>query len=238
MLGIPPDAMGGGGTATPQAIPGMTSASSLAVGWSHVCARLSNSSVRCWGDNGWGQLGYEDNSATSPKPVAVPGITTATAIGLGPDHACVVLKDHTLRCWGRNVAGQLGNGTGLDTASPVKVMGISTAIAVDGGDGTTCALLSTDTVKCWGDDLYFPIGSAPTSISGISDAIALSVGTTHACVRISDGTARCWGRNSTGQLGMGRHLTVEPASLVSGLTDVVAIAAGPTTPVPRWATAP
>src|SRR5882672_1899609 len=55
------------------------------------------------------------------------GVGTATAVDLGAFHSCARLQDGTVRCWGYNVSGQLGDGTQTDSATPVGVVGITGA---------------------------------------------------------------------------------------------------------------
>ena len=67
----------------------------------------------------------------SPTPVPVTGILNATSIAAGTyttfgfgGHTCARLADATLRCWGSNYFGQLGDGTTTDPSTPVTVTGI------------------------------------------------------------------------------------------------------------------
>ena len=78
----------------------------------------------------------------SAAPVAVSGITGAIAITTGAFHTCAVLADRTVRCWGRNDNGQLGDGTMTNASTPVPVSGITSVAAVSGGGAHTCALLA------------------------------------------------------------------------------------------------
>lgn len=66
---------------------------------------------------------------------------TAEAITTGIFHACAVLNDHRITCWGDNTLGQLGNSTWTDSPIPVVVTGITTAVAVSAGERHACALL-------------------------------------------------------------------------------------------------
>ena len=78
-------------------------------------------------------------------PVKVSGISTAKAISAGGSHTCALLAGGTVKCWGLNSNGQLGDGTTIQSATPVKVLGISTATTISAGGSHTCALLSGGT---------------------------------------------------------------------------------------------
>jgi hypothetical protein len=118
---------------TPQAV------AIVAGGYGHTCALPGNGTVRCWGLDDRGQLGNGGPNATSLIPVTVTGISTATTVAAGERHACAGLADGTVRCWGRNLDGQLGNGTTNPSSTPVTVTGISTATTVAAGFAHTCA---------------------------------------------------------------------------------------------------
>jgi alpha-tubulin suppressor-like RCC1 family protein len=57
------------------------------------------------------QLG-DRTTTSSSVPVAVGGLSGATALAAGYKHTCAVLADATVRCWGGNTDGELGDGTG------------------------------------------------------------------------------------------------------------------------------
>ncbi len=98
---------------------------SIYVGSYHTCVIASDNLAYCWGLNSDGQLG--NNSTTrSLVPVAVntTGVLsgkTIVSISAGGAHTCVVTSDANNYCWGRNVAGQLGNGTLSGSLIPVAV---------------------------------------------------------------------------------------------------------------------
>ena len=96
---------------TPVQVVGITGAVGVSAGWRHTCAILGDGTVRCWGENEFGQLG--DGTTTSrTTPVPVSGITGAAGVTAGWwHHSCALLGDGSVRCWGVNEWGQLGNGT-------------------------------------------------------------------------------------------------------------------------------
>jgi alpha-tubulin suppressor-like RCC1 family protein len=113
-----------GGTITwasvPVEVPGITSATSVAAGAFHTCARLADATLRCWGDGEYGELG-DGSGLPSLAPVTVTGITTATSIVANRYQTCASLAEGSLRCWGQNGWGQLGDGTTTDSFTPVAV---------------------------------------------------------------------------------------------------------------------
>ena len=73
---------------------------------------------------------------------AVP--TGPGSVAAGGAHACALAAGQTVKCWGLNNSGQLGNGksgNGLISKTPVSVVGLKSAIAVTAGDSHSCALL-------------------------------------------------------------------------------------------------
>lgn len=157
----------------------------LAVGDTHVCVLLDNHDVKCWGSNGFGQLGQGDTMTRGAGLPGDPGMgddlppvnfgsaRVAVALAAGARHTCALLDNHDVKCWGSNGFGRLGLG---DTTN-----------RGDGADGD----------PGMGDDLpSVNLGPArrPTQLSG---------GTTHTCAAFDDGAIKCWGENSFGQLGQG-----------------------------------
>ena len=90
-------------------------------GWSS-CAIDARGLVSCWGDDTFGQLG--DGRRTDPRrqPVAARLPAPATSIAVGSFHTCAALTDGTVRCWGANSEGQLGDGTTAESTEPVEVV--------------------------------------------------------------------------------------------------------------------
>ena len=129
---------------------------------------LADSSVKCWGDNAYGQLGNgSTTSALYSAPVAASGITNAVDVVTGKYHTGALLSDQTIKCWGANSSGQLGNGTNIQSLTPVSVSGITavTALVSSSSSLHTCAVGSVSGVlgmKCWGDNANYQINSSTT----------------------------------------------------------------------------
>src|SRR5437879_6216812 len=230
-------------SSVPVAVRGVPTATRVVTGDSHTCALLGDGTVQCWGVGDSGQRGDGTFNNISTVPVAVVGLSNAVAVAARGYHSCaLLLGDGTVWCWGRNVDGQLGNGTrapvdcspgSCGSSTPVRVGGITGAAAVIAGFYHTCALLGDGTVQCWGRNAEGQLGDgssigtrAPTRVIGITGALAVSGGFQHTCALLSDGTVQCWGRNAEGQLGDGTTTSSSTPVRVGGVTGAVAVSAG------------
>ncbi len=127
------------------------------------CVLLSSGDVRCWGAGGYGRLGYGDTTnnigdTELPSTKSVLSIGgSALQLAAGEDHACALMSDGAVRCWGRGASGQLGygntNNIGDDeapsTVAAVSVGGIVSSVTT--GHYHTCAMLAAGSVRCWGN---------------------------------------------------------------------------------------
>lgn len=137
---------------TPVPVSGLASGvQAIAAGDSHTCA-LRASGVVCWGLNEDGELGDRTTTQRS-TPVSVTGLSGAVrSIAAGSDgfHTCAVLTDGSVRCWGDNDHGQLGDGTTANRTVPVALDALTGAEATAAGDYHTCVLLNTGGFRCFG----------------------------------------------------------------------------------------
>ena len=226
-------------SSTPAGVGGLSgAATAITAGHDqHTCALLSNGTVRCWGNNSYGQLGNgaSGTGTYSTTPVAVSGLSGATAIVAGVGHTCALLSTGTVECWGFNYAGQLGNGTTTNSSTPVTVSGLSGVTAITAGDYHACALLSNGGVECWGLNGSGQLGngtttnsSTPVPVSGLSGATGITAGSGHSCSVLSGGTVECWGANTSGQLGNGGTTNSSTPVATSPLTPIVWASSQPT----------
>jgi alpha-tubulin suppressor-like RCC1 family protein/outer membrane protein OmpA-like peptidoglycan-associated protein len=230
----------------PVDVSGLTDVIAITAGDAHTCALVSNGTVKCWGDSVYGRLGIgtPGTPRIKPSPLDVTGLTDVTAITAGAYHTCALINDGTVKCWGRNNDGQLGNNSTASSDVPVSVSGLTsvTAISAGGGEmpdfsesGHTCALLTSGAVQCWGDNSRYQLGQGgtsrvdkliPSQVSGLTDGVsAISVGKTHSCALLSSGSVQCWGVNGGG-LGNGTSTESSTPVSVSGVTTATAITTG------------
>ena len=94
---------------------------SISAGNGSACALSVEGRVKCWGENRYGQLGLGDTDSRGlvreQMGIALPVIalgSSATEISVGSQHACAVLEDNRIRCWGHNKYGALGVGNTED----------------------------------------------------------------------------------------------------------------------------
>ena len=196
----------------------------------HACAILDNGDLKCWGRDDYGQIGdggtigYNENldfTSGPSEPIDLGTGRTAVAVALGRSHTCAILDDGSVKCWGSDYWGQLGDGgTSTDQASPVSVdLGPGrTAVAISVGNVHTCAILDDGSVKCWGSNQknniglgvtegqqYQPKFYAPTQTASLGTgrtAVAIAAGNDHTCAILDDASMRCWGGYRSGQLGV------------------------------------
>ncbi len=203
------------------------------IGGGHTCAVMTNGTMRCWGRGEFGQLGYgdrlslgDDELAGAGGLVSVPGkVVSADA---GEDHTCAVSDRGQVRCWGRNLRGQLGRG-GRDnmgddeTVSEMSSVSLGErAIAVSAGFAHSCAVTELGNLFCWGANEAGQLGYGDTTDYGLlpgerpenrgpvplgAKAIGVAAGAKHTCALLEGGDVLCWGRGESGQTGRGDGLS-------------------------------
>jgi len=155
----------------------------IVAGGYHTCVLLTNGTVKCWGENSDGQLGYGDvqegrGSTSVPASFGTVQVSASDAVTVqslcaGEKHTCALLSDGSVKCWGSNALGQLGYGNAARVGAALT-----------------------------------PAEVAPVSLASQRKVSQIACGANHTCAVTLDGMVQCWGDNQTGQLGLGNLANV------------------------------
>lgn len=242
----------GDGTTTDRAtwakIDGLADVTQIAAAGSLGMARVADGTIRAWGDNSDGQLGNGSTAANSPTPVTVAGIGSsepkAVQIALGFASSYALLEDGSMRSWGNNDEGQLGNGTATSRNTPGALLWgprgqVTRVTQISAGAYSAYALMTGGTISAWGNNNRGRLGDGtttnsyvPRNVSGITTATQVVAGYVSAYAVLTDGTVRSWGGNEEGQLGNGTqdyataYSTPQPVQTLTNVTQITAAVFG------------
>jgi hypothetical protein len=221
----------------------LTGVTAIAAGWDHTCALMNTGGVKCWGNNHHGEIG-DGTQKDRLEPVNVSGLASGVdAISAGFDHTCALLSTGSVKCWGGNGRGQLGDGTKKTRTKPVSVHNLSSVASVSAGYNHTCAVTTSGAAKCWGANGSGELGDGTTkgrlqpvgvyragaNVAQISAGGWKGSGLT--CLVTTGGAAKCFGSNHGvsglepvsshgGQIGDGtrtdRHIPITVRGLNGG----------------------
>lgn len=187
-----------GGASRPDAPAGPARALEVATGARHTCVRMSDATLRCWGHNGYGQLG-DGTRQDRPRPVVATAVRAPiTQVQAGNGFTCARHVDGTLSCWGYNVYGQTGTGAaGERVETPTLVQRIRGMGLMRAGDAAMCAIVG-GRLHCWGrmePDWDRP-NPTPRFVRSPHPVTQVSMDD-FTCVVTSAEELHCWGSNHT-----------------------------------------
>jgi alpha-tubulin suppressor-like RCC1 family protein len=178
-------------------------------------------SLAAWGANRHTELGAGYRDSYEETAVPVLGLSNVTALAAGAGFNLALLGNGTVRSWGGNLYGQLGDGTHAGTwrkqLDNVQVSGLSGVQAIAAASSHALALLAGGTVEAWGQNDYGQLGDGsggtekatgepqalPKPVAGLSNVIAVAAGGGSDFALLANHTVMAWGVNHNGQLGIG-----------------------------------
>ena len=238
----------------PTQVPGLAHVRQLAMPeeGGYAMALLDDGTVLTWGaafSDGFG-LGMaipktpESRDGTEIwRPQAIPGLSGVKAISAGGGFALALLENGTIKAWGRNKNGEIGDEVISGSTVPVTVPGINSAVAISAGLDYALAILRDGTVRVWGSGAFEGIHFAssrspsihtdtdahwtakPVAIPGLRNAVAIATGTS-ALALLPDGTVRAWGWNGGASMGLGNQLEYPKGLQMPHVSSVAAITTG------------
>jgi alpha-tubulin suppressor-like RCC1 family protein len=224
--------LGDGSPAADQAVPvtvtGTHEFVAISASGEHTCAVDSDRTAWCWGGDTYGELGDDAQLSDQFSPVPVQITEPIVDVTAGLTHTCAVAGDAHVWCWGRDIFGQLGNGSpASDQPTPVAVSGTLEATCLAAGMYHSLALTPDSAGWAWGWDGHGMLGNGdpiansfvPVAVSGPHLFTSLAAGDYHSCGIDSAGQAWCWGLNLYGQLGDAtKEQKTSPVQVAGGLT--------------------
>ena len=210
----------------------------LTAGDQHVCG-IANGSAYCWGNNEFGQLGDGQDSwtTTSPdkwSPTLVPIYGGWTHLSAGTGFTCGLQSGASVKCWGYNWDGEMGNGTSSQAVpSPTSVYtswssGTLTSLSTDAIGNTMCTIDQVGGAWCWGLNSGSIINSSstgsylrPVPIVGGESFTQIATGSNHACAIDTQSTVYCWGQDYNGQTANGGGSAPAPINSTRTFWQVV-----------------
>ena len=220
------------GSTTPVLVPTPTGVTFTRVesGGYHSLALDSDGYSYAWGNNSAGQLGNNTTTdSDTPVLVQMPLGVTFTQISAGTDHSLALRSDGNAYAWGRNIEGQLGDGTNTARSIPTLVPtspGV-TFTQIAAGHDHSLALRSDGNSYAWGSNISGRLGDNTTTSRNSPVLIQAPTGVTfnqirggdaHSLAVGSNGNTYAWGWNIYGQVGDGTITTRRTPVLVTGVT--------------------
>ncbi|MGW8351989.1 RCC1-like domain-containing protein [Streptomyces wedmorensis] len=224
----------------PLAAAALTAAATLtAVPAGLALANEGNPTVLSWGAGRTGQLGngtLSDSLSPSSVTSLFRGDVDQVSAGgtSSADSFTLARTDKTVKSWGHNSSGQLGNGGNTNQTVPTTVPRLTNIKDIAAGGKHALALDTGGQVYSWGDNAYGQLGNnrtgdsrtVPDRVQGMPKVKQISAGCDFSLALLENGKVYAWGRGIHGQLGNGTRATSSVPRQVVGLENIVEIDAG------------
>lgn len=204
----------------------------MAAGGQNTCVLTADKKLKCWGLSPQNALGLNKTIGDDEAPSTIGFVNMGgdvEHISSGPSHACAIMSNSKVKCWGYGGYGQLGYGNSNsigDDETPASIGYVDVGADVEqisaGGQFHTCAVLSNKKLKCWGVNIDGQLGygnrnmigysNTPASVGfvdvGDDDVERVATGGSHTCVLLSSHNMKCWGKGQYGVLGYGNEADI------------------------------
>jgi len=213
--------------------------SEVSSGAYHNLILTDSGQIKAWGYNFYGNLGYGDmtdrgdgaNEMGNYLPFVQLGSGRTVISSRNQEHSsCVILDDLSVKCWGYNLNGQLGQGTTSsigdgpnemsDYLPPIKFPSEVVVSSLGTGWYHAGIISSTGSLFTWGNNGNGRLGLGHTSNIGDGGSemgeyleavnvgsgrsvVQFQGGLSHSCVILDNFNVKCFGKNDQGQLGYG-----------------------------------
>jgi alpha-tubulin suppressor-like RCC1 family protein len=229
----------------------LTDATKIVAGNMYNCALINDgvspATVKCWGHDGYYNMGQGSTSSARSLPVTVltgvaAPLTGVTDVSAGIFHACAIVTGGNVYCWGRNTYGEqaVDPGSVSQRTYATLIPGVTNAQSVYAGYYNTCVIKTDGSVSCWGLNDHGQLGNSTTTdsftpvdnIGGFltasgNGAVKIGISYQSVCIVLSTGSIYCSGSNSVGQLGqtvMSSEVTTP--TLVPGISTATDVKMG------------
>jgi alpha-tubulin suppressor-like RCC1 family protein len=189
-------------------VQGLQQIVAASAGSGHSLAASSDGTVWAWGKNSYGQIGDGTTGSRKLTPVRVAGMSGALSVSAGYDFSVAADREGKVWAWGRNVYGQLGDGTAITRRSAVAVKNLGGITQVVSGKVHTVALAKDGTLWAWGSNDLGQLGdgtttdrSVPVQVKSIQDVVGIAAGPSTTLAIDRRGRIWVWGRNVYGPSG-------------------------------------
>jgi alpha-tubulin suppressor-like RCC1 family protein len=201
-----------------------------------TCARMSDGTVRCWGQGFLGTLG-SGSSEDAAKPREISGLHNVERLFSNDDTICALLSDKRPVCWGRNSSNLITTSSETPLFAPTSMVGVANVKTMTMGHAHICILEEgSDRVKCKGPNSFGQLGNGSTQASTsfvetagpITSFKQLATRTNTVCATSTDGRVACWGDGAKKANGSAQQANLLVPTALAGVEHVSEVLAGST----------